>query len=316
MSTVDETKHEEETTPAAAHTDAASPAPVAEAASDDPLDGLLAEYDRAVSPVGDSSDLDELLGVVEDSQQQAEARQREQAFQAEREQAATQLAQAAMQITGIEQENGELKGTVQQLQQAIQAEQWRQHVARNKEDFSRLASAEAARLGDPNLGARDIENHLLGEATRDPELVRAWDAQYYNPPGPLERAQLERAIISHGQQLAKAAMQITDPIARALAEKHIAAELQQIFAQTFPDPNAHRANAKAYVRKVIGKMREDLGRRPPRIDEDATADRMAVVQAVRGASSKVSVEPTPDFGSMSDWEFRKYSKHNLGFEAI
>ena len=48
--------------------------------------------------------------------------------------------------------------------------------------------------------------------------------------------------------------------------------------------------------------------RRPRIDPDVTADRFAVVQALRGASGKVDVrEPPPNFGQMSDRDFQNYT---------
>ena len=50
-----------------------------------------------------------------------------------------------------------------------------------------------------------------------------------------------------------------------------------------------------------------------RIDPDATADREAVAQAVRGNSTKVAAEPPPDLSKMSNAELRKYTQDNWGF---
>jgi len=51
----------------------------------------------------------------------------------------------------------------------------------------------------------------------------------------------------------------------------------------------------------------------PRIDEDVTADRLAVVQAIRGASGKFSAEPPPNLGGLSDREFQNYTRAAFGF---
>lgn len=51
------------------------------------------------------------------------------------------------------------------------------------------------------------------------------------------------------------------------------------------------------------------------VDETATADREAVAQAVRGASTtKVAAEPAPKFGGMSNAAYRKYVIENHGFD--
>jgi len=85
---------------------------------------------------------------------------------------------------------------------------------------------------------------------------------------------------------------------RARAEKHILAEVQQLMGQVFPDPQAYRANAKAYLRRAIDKMRSEIRR--PRIDEDVTADRFAVAQAIKSAGGKFTPEPTPNLGGLSN----------------
>jgi len=51
-------------------------------------------------------------------------------------------------------------------------------------------------------------------------------------------------------------------------------------------------------------------------DPIATADRDAVVAAMRGASGPVGPEPAPAFGHMTDKELNAYSRRQFGFEAI
>ncbi len=52
----------------------------------------------------------------------------------------------------------------------------------------------------------------------------------------------------------------------------------------------------------------------PPVDEVATGDREAVAAAVRGASTKVTAEPAPSFGHMSNSEFRKSVREKYGFD--
>lgn len=50
------------------------------------------------------------------------------------------------------------------------------------------------------------------------------------------------------------------------------------------------------------------------IDQTATQDREAVAAAVRGASTRVTADPPPKFGGMSNAEFRKSVKDQFGFD--
>jgi hypothetical protein len=50
------------------------------------------------------------------------------------------------------------------------------------------------------------------------------------------------------------------------------------------------------------------------VDPVATDDREAVAAAVRGASTKVTAEPPPSFGNMSNSEFRKSVREKYGFD--
>ena len=50
------------------------------------------------------------------------------------------------------------------------------------------------------------------------------------------------------------------------------------------------------------------------VDPVATGDGDAVAAAVRGASTKVTAEPAPNFGHMSNSEFRKTVREKYGFD--
>jgi hypothetical protein len=71
-------------------------------------------------------------------------------------------------------------------------------------------------------------------------------------------------------------------------------------------------NARTILKQTEAAIIKKARSRPP-IDEDATADRLAVTAAMRGASAKVSPEPPPNFGQMSDQELQRYTRENFGF---
>jgi hypothetical protein len=288
----------------------------------DAFDKFLAEYDQnngagngaAVDPAGFSPDeLARLLGEDPD----AAARQRhEQEWAAQQQQTADQQARSAMALAQRDRELGELRGTVEQLQRAAAETQWREHQARAFQDFKSITAEAQARIAAdiPDVEDDYVETRLLAEAARDLELTRAFDARYYSEPNPLQRAELERAIVMRGEDMARAALQIRDPVQRRLAEQHIHAEMRRLYQNTFPDVQEYRANGAAYLRKAIDKI--DRQARRPRIDPVVSGDVLAVAQAVRGASSKVDVrEPAPNWGELSDAALNAFTKR-LGFRAI
>jgi hypothetical protein len=306
---------------AVAEAPAATEPPSSSESESDPLDRLLGEYDQGTTGNSAAADFtsdytdDELAQLLGDAGQEAAARQQhEQEFAAAQQRYAGEAARSAMEIAQRDRQLGELRGTVEQLQRAAAEAQWRQHQARSFEDFKRLTAAEQAKLEGLDVSDDHVETFLLAESARDPELARAFEGRYYTPPGPLQRAELERAIMAHGENLARTALQIADPQQRRLAEQHIHAELRRLYENTFPDPATYRANAARYVHKALDRMHREARR--PRIDLDATADRLAVAAAVRGASSKVDVrEPAPNWGELSDAGLNAFTKR-LGVRAI
>jgi hypothetical protein len=285
----------------------------------DPLDKLLADYDRstgangaATEPASDFTD-DELARLLgEDGQDAAAREQREQEFAAAQQRYASESAQSAIEIAQRDAQLGELQQTVGQLQQAIAQEQARQFQARQLEAFNQLAADEQSKLKDiPDIADNHVETFLRAEATRDPELVRAFDAKWYQPPGPLERARIAADIQAWAEGQARLALQLPDPRARVLAQQNIEASMRQMFETAFPDPATVRANGARYLQRALDLMHKDARR--PRIDVDATEGRLAVVAAMKGASGKPSAEPPPNFSQMSDGEFSRTTKQLYGF---
>jgi hypothetical protein len=308
-----------------ADTTAEAPEPSSESESN-ALDRLLSEYDDGVGNVtanGTDAAVDsmgdytphELARLLGEADQEAAARQQSELALADAQQRyANDSARSAMDIAQRDRQVAELQQTVGQLQDVLRAEQQRQHQARAFQDFKRLTADEQAKLDGLDVPENHVETFLLAEAARDPDLTRAFEGRYYSAPGPLQRAQLERAIMAHGENLAREALLIADPQQRRLAEQHIHAELRRLYLDTFPDPATYRANAARYLQRALDKMHKDA--RKPRLDPDRTADRFAVAQAVRGASSKADVrEPAPAFGELSDSALNAFTKQ-FNFRAI
>ncbi len=68
-----------------------------------------------------------------------------------------------------------------------------------------------------------------------------------------------------------------------------------------------------FKRSLEREARQDF--QPTQVDETVTADREAVAQAVRGASTtKVPAEPAPKLGNKSNAEFRKHVIDQYGFD--
>jgi hypothetical protein len=281
----------------------------------DPLDRLLAQWDErnGAGNNGAAAGDDDIVRLLDDANQQAA---HEQEFAAAQARFANESAQAALDLARSNQQNAELRGTVEQLQRAAAETQWREHQARAFQDFKSITAEAQARIAAdiPDVEDNFVETHLLAEAARDPELARAFDARYYSELNPLQRAELERAIMMRGEDMAKAALRIADPQQRRLAEQYIHAEMRRLYQNTFPDVQEYRANGAAYLRKAIDKI--DRQARRPRIDPIVSGDVLAVAQAVRGASSKVDVrEPAPNWGELSDAALNAFTKR-LGFRAI
>ena len=285
----------------------------------DPLDKLLAQWDDEQKGNGAAADLgsdytdDELARLLGDANQQAAARQQRDAeWQAFQQQTAQQQADASIAVAARDQQIGELQQTVGQLQGAIQQEVQRQHQQRSLQDFERLISSEQQKLADvTGIDEDHAKRWMLAEAAQDPGLREAWEARYYQPPGPVERARIAGHIQQWGENQAKLALQLPDARARVLAQQNIEASMRQMWETAFPDPATYRANAARYVNRALDRMHKDARR--PRVDPDVTADRLAVVQAMRGASGKPPPEPPLNLGRMTAGEFARHAMEKYGF---
>jgi hypothetical protein len=299
------------------NTPAEAPEAVPSPSEPDPLDQLLAQYDeRNGTGNGSAPATDEELAAFlsGDNQDAAARQQRDQEWQAFQQQTAQQQADASIAVAARDRALAEAQQTIGSLQSAIAQEVWRQHQARSAADFEKLVAGEQAKLADVSgIDDDHTRRWLLSEAAQDPRLGEAWEiSRFYEPPGPVQRANIASQIQQWGEGQAKLALQLSNPLARRMAQENIETSMRQMWSQAFPDPQQHRAAAARYVNQALDRMHKEARR--PRIDPDATADRLAVVQAMRGASTnKLPPEPPVNLGRMTQGEFQKYTLEKYGF---
>jgi hypothetical protein len=83
--------------------------------------------------------------------------------------------------------------------------------------------------------------------------------------------------------------------------------IQHVWMNRERDPHAYYAAIEALEKKFA----KTFSRAP---DAEATADRNAVAAAVRGASGRAPPEPKPNYGRLSDAEFRREVREKYGYD--
>ena len=220
----------------------------------DELSDLLDASDRSVNgaaAAGDTDDLSDLLAPFNAEQdaadRAAEEQQRTLAWQAEQQRIADESAQSAMEIAQRDRMLAEREQMIGQLEQVLAAQQARELQARSLEEFNRICSMEQSLLSDvPGVDDDYFETQLRAAATRDPQLVQAFDTKFYTPPGPVERSRIAAGIQAWGENQARLALSLTDPRARQMAEKAIHSQMEQMWTAALPDPQALKAWGNSY----------------------------------------------------------------------
>jgi hypothetical protein len=291
--------------------------PPSPSASDDadPLDRLLAQWDErngAGNNGAAAGDADaDIMQLLEQANSVAA---REAEWQAQQQKSAADLTAKDIDLARSNYEKAELNGTVQQLQNIIQQEQFRQHQAREAAELENLIGAEQAKLEGADVPADFARRWILSEASLDPALREAWDSRNFQGHDPVQQARIAADIGAWGNAQARLALQLPDANARIIAQRNIESSMRAMWQRACPDPAAHRAAANRYLRQTLSRMHEEARRRPPPIDELATADRLAVAAAVRGASaSKPPPDPPVNLGRMTAGEFARHTMERYGF---
>jgi hypothetical protein len=186
---------------------------------------------------------------------------------------------------------GELSGELESLRSA-------EFQRAEREAFDEYSAQLQSKLPE-HLPPDYARNSLLSAAAQDPNLSAAWQ---YRGITEEQRRQADREFRDlerlHGQ------------IQRAPDDGRKASALAQI-------ENAGRQlglmlNSKEILRRLERDIQHRAASFHP-VDPDATADYAAVAAAVRDGGGKVSPEPPPNLGSLTDNELRNYTKKNFGF---
>jgi hypothetical protein len=143
-------------------------------------------------------------------------------------------------------------------------------------------------------------NALLAAASQDPNLELAWG--YRNLTNAERRAaDLEFKQLEH----------LYGQVQRGPDDPRKAVTLAQL------EQRGRQLGLMMNAPTILRQLERDIEKRASEfkpIDSDATADHVAVAAAVRGASAKILSDPPPNFGRMTDREFRDWKITNLGFE--
>jgi hypothetical protein len=163
--------------------------------------------------------------------------------------------------------------------------------------FDRYAGEVQSRL-PKHLPEDYAKASMLAAAAQDPNLLAAW--RYRNVDRNAADQEFRRLEALHRQ------------ISLAPDDPRKAETLRQLEAQGWQIGLA--MNAKDILRRA----ERDLIRRAEEhkvYDHEATQTRLDVAQAMRGASAKLTPEPPPRLGNLSDNEYRNYLKE-LGISGF
>jgi hypothetical protein len=171
----------------------------------------------------------------------------------------------------------------------------RAHVQReaDERDFRQLTSEIQSRL-PAHLPPDYAEAELWSLAARNPALVAAFDYRNVDPrAADTELRKVEAALQHLGRDPTANPQEVT--------------QLTQL---------GHRLGLALNAKKIIDRAKSEVLMRANSvkpIDPAATEIHDVVAAAVRGASGKISPEPPPAFGNMSDKELSRYTKEHFGF---
>jgi hypothetical protein len=191
----------------------------------------------------------------------------------------------------IAQLEGELAG-VRSEADRLRAEQHRQQEWAAFQDYAKSLQEQLP----PHLPDGYAELKLKALA-HDPTIAQAFD--YRNVDRQAASAELAKVqmALAHTQRMAGA-----DPT-----------RVQQL--NEYANKLQIAVNSQAILRKARLDILNEANKLPPPIDPEATQVRNDVAWALKSASSAKKVaEPPPNFGRMSENEFRNWKRENLGWE--
>jgi hypothetical protein len=256
--------------------------------------------DDVVSPPGTTTpppepapadELDSLLKQWDDSVGKAEATQSDQTTPETTEQQTHDNALDEL-IAGLDNSADEKR--ISDLQGQVDALQTEAHRAKELEAFKSFADDLQGQL--PSFVPPDYAEMKLRSLAHDPELCLAFDLRNTDrKAASLELAKVQNSLLQLQQNPA------ADP-----------AQVRQL--QEYGYRLQVAVNAPAILRKARLDIINEAAKLKPPVDEDVTAWRAEIAASMRGASMPLDFkEPPPNFGQMSDAEFRDFTKRNYGF---
>jgi hypothetical protein len=158
------------------------------------------------------------------------------------------------------------------------------------------------------------------EALRDAASAQRESLAIDSRQAELRVAEQQLMLEQHKRDLADAVSEIRGELPKNLfdnnfiqtwldAKAHRDPRLQQLWLERSQNPRA----MKAALDRLAEEFHSTYGK-VSTVDENATVDHEAVTQAVRGQGGKAPPEPPPNFGRMSDNEFRRHVSESYGFD--
>lgn len=120
----------------------------------------------------------------------------------------------------------------------------------------------------------------------------------------LEQRYIEDEISKSTDRIFDGIANVSPRLKRAFLEQVV--REKPTLGQAWLDPSK-----RSQVERIINKEAKNEFNK--QIDVEVTADVNAIAAAVKGASAKITAEPAPDFGQMSDAELREYTRKNFKF---
>jgi hypothetical protein len=162
------------------------------------------------------------------------------------------------------------------------------------DEFNKHCAKGQERIPD-NLPSDYYRSELLAMSTTDPRLEVAFEAQFHDPVAirvALDRATTELALARINPQATPEQVQ---GLERQVWQLGVARNARVILFQ-----------AQAAIVKKANR---------PQVDPDVTADRAAVTASMRDGArgTRIPDEPAPQFGLMSEPEFKRHTRENYGF---
>jgi len=197
------------------------------------------------------------------------------------------LDQQLQDLLGPDPKVAELQGQLNDLRTRVRA-------AEELKAFNEFAGDLQKQL--PSWVPEDYARVKLESLAHDPVARLAWETRHIDP----KAASLDLAHVQHALMRLQA-----DPNADPAKVQ----ELNRLGYQL-----SVAANSASILRQARNQIIKEANALKPPIDPEATADRDAIAQAIREGQGPINIpEAPPNFATMSDREFKDFTRRHYGF---